>query len=1475
MESSVYSQDGSVSLYFIHSSSSTEEISPTLLRTYQACEENGLNPEWVSVSDCLQMNPTKQDVCVIDPFEGEAFKHLTSGFKCIVLGPQCILSCLHRKESIPELPSPIHNTAMKGLVLTCTGFEKEERAELQQRVERMAGIYSSNFHQGVTHVVAKSVGSKKYLVAVEQDIPILTMEWVHAVWRAAMGQAVGQQGTGEEVRATDEQFLSYACPVFKGLNICVSQLDRSTKLALKNIIEENGGMYSTSLDMNTTSVLILPAPEGEKYSHAVNWRIQCLTPDWIHDSVEQGFALQMEGYSVKKRGCSTPTDPANYATLKDFSMCSTIMNETGLSKVTHVDESTLNITMSAKRKDKDSSEVTQGLESIENLDLQEAMRAGLFLDGCKIFLSGFNVGHMEKLRRVVNAGGATRFNQLSEAVSHVVLGKKVDEHLTTIQGWNSQPHIVYADWIAESISLGRPADETQFTHHLKQDTFKWPSTSNKGHSKNNLDTTTNTPDNNKGLRRNNSLDASALDANNETHVDEAVLNQYLKQRKPSVNGHSKADDSVGNTSALPSSQDDYLVKIFGGTVFTLFGYSEDNEQNLARGVEELGGKVVPAKHQGIIDYAITCHAEKDCLNAREMVSRLFIDDCIENKKLLPVEYYHMPLELPSDSCVLEDCTITISAYIGKERVFLEGITTALGGVYQEVFARKSNPVKNTRGSTHLICPEESEGGKYRAAVKWGVPVVTADWLLECASTGTRIPEERFLVTSPSSSSLTVNRKGILRELFEKTVLNKDNEGDQTVCWEEETEDMEVAATPVNKKVRDLKNNQSCSPSEIKTPDPETWRKMYPTPGRSRPEEDILREMKTPDTPYGSTWYPNPSPRTRKRFKLMLDSIPDPPPKAPPRTPLDFYIKKFVADGPEFLKNFKVRKTPIWRRNDEEGNEGQKEPRVQPGDGEGVTALFQNPLSGVVVCTSRKLQEQQKELYKAVEALGGDSRKVYDSSVTHFIFQGRENDIIKDFRQARDDGKVIVAPDWVWMCRDENARIDEELFPHMHNSKKSLFIVGGKSSPVKRNRHKKYPADHSTHEEEKINSEVNETQKGGGEDNKDEEEEERAKISKQLEEIDALASNNNNVSSGRKSVGGNGRSLALTDRMKHTPTKTVNVDTQPVPSEIPESQSTAITWEDPREREARLRLQNQLTKDTQEIISNNQQLLCNVDQNEDNKNVSVVEETHAIKEEEGENNNPSPTPAVPVFMLLGMNEDKERSHYTRMAEELGGTVSQIECYDPNTTHVITIRPSRSERNLSSIASGNWILHESFLEESIRQGHFVEEELFAWGNPDARNLPTLTPGSTEAQLASAAWKWRQLIHGVRSRGGGGVNKKGAFHFMNALVHTTAERIGAFTRLIRAGGGTVVKSRPPFSDVEEVTHFFLELNKISDKVDLAHFASLEIPCLSPIYLSNFLIQDEKPNEADFYVPEYKEILANMSASNHSMIKRKKMEV
>lgn len=63
---------------------------------------------------------------------------------------------------------------------------------------------------------------------------------------------------------------------------------------------------------------------------------------------------------------------------------------------------------------------------------------------------------------------------------------------------------------------------------------------------------------------------------------------------------------------------------------------------------------------------------------------------------------------------------------------------------QDILARKTNDEKNTYASTHLVCPTP-EGHKYKAAVKWKLPAVTAEWLKDCGTRVKRLDETPYLV----------------------------------------------------------------------------------------------------------------------------------------------------------------------------------------------------------------------------------------------------------------------------------------------------------------------------------------------------------------------------------------------------------------------------------------------------------------------------------------------------------------------------------------------------------------------------------------------------------------------------------------------------------------------------------------------------------------------------------------------------------
>lgn len=69
-----------------------------------------------------------------------------------------------------------------------------------------------------------------------------------------------------------------------------------------------------------------------------------------------------------------------------------------------------------------------------------------------------------------------------------------------------------------------------------------------------------------------------------------------------------------------------------------------------------------------------------------------------------------------------------------------------------------------------------------------------------------------------------------------------------------------------------------------------------------------------------------------------------------------------------------------------------------------------------------------------------------------------------------------------------------------------------------------------------------------------------------------------------------------------------------------------------------------------------------------------------------------------------------------------------------------------------------------------------------------------------------------------------------------------------------------RPPYGDLEGVTHFFAELDKAPEKVDLEPFVARGIPCLKPIFINNYLIMDPLPEEEDHYISQYKDLLLSM---------------
>ena len=107
--------------------------------------------------------------------------------------------------------------------------------------------------------------------------------------------------------------------------------------------------------------------------------------------------------------------------------------------------------------------------------------------------------------------------------------------------------------------------------------------------------------------------------------------------------------------------------------------------------------------------------------------------------------------------IIKDFDIQLRFYEVKSSFFFR---------FQELFSRKDNPSKGVRGSTHLVCPSP-DGEKYKASIKWNVPPVSRDWLVECALTGTRVEEDSFRVDAISRSQCSLDPLLVFKKIIRK------------------------------------------------------------------------------------------------------------------------------------------------------------------------------------------------------------------------------------------------------------------------------------------------------------------------------------------------------------------------------------------------------------------------------------------------------------------------------------------------------------------------------------------------------------------------------------------------------------------------------------------------------------------------------------------------------------------------------------
>lgn len=1461
--------DGSL-MFVLPVGKSPQNATASMRDTYDRALQEQMEPKWITTEESLALScRNSTEVFVCDPFRGPAFEHLI-GIGCRVVGPLSMALCIQEHQSLPRRPNPLYSLSFRGIVVTATALSTQEREKVQTRVQLMGGNFVSALTSSVTHLVAGEVGSKKYHVAVGLKLPVMQPKWVNLFWEK-------EQRTLSH--ASSDAYDHLRLPAFKGLTITLSQVSPAERKVLQALVESNGGKYSGQLKNKDTTHVVLLHGTGNKYKHGQAWHLHCVNVRWLYDSAQAGYALDESLYAVKPQG-ATKSTPNSFVEGPTPSFDVSAIEK---SNVVSCLEETTNINVS------DMSRATQR-DPVDEIDVEKLSSCcGQFLDGCCVLLWGFAPEKLDKMRRVVNACGGVRFNEYAEEVTHVVVaeGANISELKKTIAKQGGLPYLVSAQWFAESCVLGILQ---------KIDTYLLVKAAPKPSI----------------VESPSSLSSRALEVSQKAPPRELdvtplpdlsdIVNQYrtsvsITENSPALQGSRvlvdpkqpsgldvvPAEAAVKGTGlpcdqpSGPSTERVPSIALFDFMTFRIHDFKNEDEVLLREMIDRNGGKVITdmrKKTDGlrklieVVPLVVDLGKDYDKFGG-SVVTYCWLQSCIHAEMLLEFESDRLfsPFEKPKLPEPLRDCVISFSQYNTPEREFLVHLAESMGAVCQEFLVRKISKQRKLSCNTHLVACEP-QGSKYEAAKKWGLPVVTKEWLVASANFYTRLDEDQFFVDnvynetscakgSEDLESVSDAERGPKNMRIDNTFAHPEAPATSLTLEREHTSSLQHAL-PLNwsEYHTDSAEGESiqleCSnpPDKFETPD--HVRKVsidgVQTPGSYLKSQRIRELMHQSRYSSSTSTASVDASISEETFQQMLDGthnvklhLPGLPEQLEAKESATRKKPHKLSLGKQLAQNMKLAAERIGDKDLLDGLMSTPTPKEAQVPAFPFPEPNSRPLAGVIVSVSKKLAQQDKALGDIVASLGGQRAQTSIEHCTHFVYQGRSGEPLpREAARARDKGKKLVSPEWVFACKGSGTRLDEADFPSIYDERLSLSghltavrIPRQKSSTKERSSSSKMGLPKS---QPRIDNDTSMQQytPRSVEPPPQQLTENQQIISDQLDELMSAAKEASRRLShhqpSRLSMF-NSPVLDIPHPISSLPAR--YSENLPLPDS--ESQFVGVTWDDPTRREEMEKLADKLSE--VEPLSQ----LSQWDETDDVFNAPKLQD-------------PMPEPPK-KFMLSGVAEE-QKAYYAGIVEELGGVLLTSKSYDPQMTHLVLVNALKNERYLAAVAAGKFVLHTAYLDESATAGRFLDEEQYEWGGPlTERVLANLSTSSVKNQKkkpqpAYAPQRWRKFL----SRN---PDSRGAFSGWRVILFASGEaKEAVYRRVLEAGGATILPSSPPDFQTGDVTHALFDAG-MARSVDLKMLMDTGVLCLKAEYMAMYLVEDPAPSPEKFRISELMSLL------------------
>lgn len=224
---------------------------------------------------------------ILKKFEGPEYDALHKSAHRI-LGPTALLQLAEKKDSLPSINRPMYTQAMVGTVVVFTGFrKKDELTKLINMIHNMGGSIRKEMGAKVTHLIANCCGGDKYRYAVTFRVPIMSMEWVTALWNAK--DNISSYGNNEELIAT------YKLKPFFGAKVCFFGFPDEEKRHMCEVLQQQGG-ESTEIDDPNCTHVVVDESNVNALPDLASVRAHIVKAEWFWTSVQNEGAADEKEY---------------------------------------------------------------------------------------------------------------------------------------------------------------------------------------------------------------------------------------------------------------------------------------------------------------------------------------------------------------------------------------------------------------------------------------------------------------------------------------------------------------------------------------------------------------------------------------------------------------------------------------------------------------------------------------------------------------------------------------------------------------------------------------------------------------------------------------------------------------------------------------------------------------------------------------------------------------------------------------------------------------------------------------------------------------------------------------------------------------------------------------------------------------------------------------------------------------------------